>query len=304
MPLEIRQLIRDMSLANPLWGAPRIHGELLKLGIDIGQTSVAKYMMRRRGPPLETSTEAAKRRLHHNVAIALDRPGSYTVTHSEMQAMPKPKFPYTGDAPLKRLLERYRCPAPFHVVRMRFWGEIVSPSLQASPIKTIESFWPNGLPTFRDGAETNAFFQALMSLWSNVARFQDGSPPLKLQKVDKIDTREALHAAAKLRVEELLDGFMYGFTGGSQQIDVPPGVGDLLSGVEKSIELLATTRNTFAKPPGPEDAAILAELGGIFPQVDRAVQADLNAIAVAVKNWRKNRLHALRSHPTTPGSFH
>ena len=51
MPLEIRQLIREMSLANPLWGAPRIHGELLKLGIDIGQTSVAKYMARRRRPP-------------------------------------------------------------------------------------------------------------------------------------------------------------------------------------------------------------------------------------------------------------
>jgi len=49
--LEIRRLIREMSIANPLWGAPRIHGELLKLGIDIGQTSVAKYMARRRGPP-------------------------------------------------------------------------------------------------------------------------------------------------------------------------------------------------------------------------------------------------------------
>ena len=49
--LEIRQLIRDMSLANPLWGAPRIHGELLKLGVDIGQTSVAKYMAKRRRPP-------------------------------------------------------------------------------------------------------------------------------------------------------------------------------------------------------------------------------------------------------------
>src|SRR5687768_17953184 len=44
VPLEMRELIREMSIANPLWGAPRIHGELLKLGIDIGQTSVAKYM--------------------------------------------------------------------------------------------------------------------------------------------------------------------------------------------------------------------------------------------------------------------
>jgi hypothetical protein len=39
-----------MSTANPLWGAPRIHGELLKLDIAIGQTSVAKYMAKRRGP--------------------------------------------------------------------------------------------------------------------------------------------------------------------------------------------------------------------------------------------------------------
>src|ERR1700704_1815473 len=49
LPTEIRKLIREMSIANPLWGAPRIHGELLKLGIDIGQTSAAKYMVKRRG---------------------------------------------------------------------------------------------------------------------------------------------------------------------------------------------------------------------------------------------------------------
>src|SRR5262245_43572862 len=48
---EIRQLIRKMSRENSLWGAPRIHGELLKLGIDIGETSVGKYMARRRKPP-------------------------------------------------------------------------------------------------------------------------------------------------------------------------------------------------------------------------------------------------------------
>jgi transposase InsO family protein len=51
LPVDIRQLIREMSIANPLWGAPRIHGELLKLGIEVGQTSVAKYMPRRRRPP-------------------------------------------------------------------------------------------------------------------------------------------------------------------------------------------------------------------------------------------------------------
>ena len=40
-----------MSIENPLWGAPRIHGELLKLGFEVAQSSVAKYMVKRRGPP-------------------------------------------------------------------------------------------------------------------------------------------------------------------------------------------------------------------------------------------------------------
>src|SRR5882762_8384048 len=47
VPVEIRHLIREMSLANRLWGAPRIHGELLKLGIEVAQSTVAKYMARR-----------------------------------------------------------------------------------------------------------------------------------------------------------------------------------------------------------------------------------------------------------------
>src|ERR1700691_3904280 len=51
---EIRQLIREMSSANSLWGAPRIHGELLKLGIEISQATVAKYMVPRPGTPSPT----------------------------------------------------------------------------------------------------------------------------------------------------------------------------------------------------------------------------------------------------------
>src|SRR6202161_1382728 len=51
---EVRDLIRQMNAANPLWGAPRIHGEMLKLGIEISQATVAKYMVRRRGTPSPT----------------------------------------------------------------------------------------------------------------------------------------------------------------------------------------------------------------------------------------------------------
>jgi transposase InsO family protein len=52
---ELRVLIRRISVENPLWGAPRIHGELLKLGFEVAQSSVAKYMVKRRGPPSQGS---------------------------------------------------------------------------------------------------------------------------------------------------------------------------------------------------------------------------------------------------------
>src|SRR5450756_2555591 len=48
---ELRTLIDEMSRANPLWGAPHIHGELLKLGFEVAQSTVARYMCRSRLPP-------------------------------------------------------------------------------------------------------------------------------------------------------------------------------------------------------------------------------------------------------------
>lgn len=51
---EVIDLIRKMSLANPRWGAPRIHGELLKLGLELSQATVVKYMVRHRRPPSQT----------------------------------------------------------------------------------------------------------------------------------------------------------------------------------------------------------------------------------------------------------
>jgi hypothetical protein len=48
VPVEVRSLIRRMSMENPLWGAPRIHGELLRPGIEVAQSTVAKYMAKRR----------------------------------------------------------------------------------------------------------------------------------------------------------------------------------------------------------------------------------------------------------------
>src|SRR5271165_429055 len=66
---EVRGLIRRMCRENPLWGAPRIHGELLKLGIDIGETSVSKYMLRSHKPPSQTWRTFLENHLTQMVSI-------------------------------------------------------------------------------------------------------------------------------------------------------------------------------------------------------------------------------------------
>src|SRR5713101_321862 len=67
---ELRDLIRRMSRANPLWGAPRIHGELLKLGLTVSQATVSKYMLRPRRPPSQAWRTFLKN--HAKDLIALD----------------------------------------------------------------------------------------------------------------------------------------------------------------------------------------------------------------------------------------
>jgi hypothetical protein len=65
---EIRQLIRRMSRDNPLWGAPKIHGELLKLGIEISESTVSKYLVRGRGSPSQSWRTFLKNHLQEMVS--------------------------------------------------------------------------------------------------------------------------------------------------------------------------------------------------------------------------------------------
>jgi hypothetical protein len=95
IPLEIRRLVREMSIANPLWGAPRIHGELLKLGVDIGQTSVAKYMVRRREPCLDHVIVFGERHLRH-LLLCYMRYYNGARTHLSLEK----------DAPVSRAVDR------------------------------------------------------------------------------------------------------------------------------------------------------------------------------------------------------
>src|SRR4051794_1509167 len=69
LPKEVRDLIRIMSRNNPRWGAPRIHGELLKLGMEITEPTVAKYMVRHRKPPSQIWRTLLQNHVHSMVSV-------------------------------------------------------------------------------------------------------------------------------------------------------------------------------------------------------------------------------------------
>ncbi len=85
---EIRDLIREVSLSNPLWGAPRIHGELLKVGIDVAQSTVAKYMVKGRRPASQSWKTLPEKPRHRHRLDRIPR-GS----HRSFQIAVRPRHP-------------------------------------------------------------------------------------------------------------------------------------------------------------------------------------------------------------------
>ena len=92
---DLRALIEQMSVENPLWGAPRIHGELLKLGFQVAQSTVAKYIVRRYGRPPDQSWWTFVRN-HMPEIAAMDLFVVPTLDKSDANGANKPCYAISG----------------------------------------------------------------------------------------------------------------------------------------------------------------------------------------------------------------
>ena len=126
-----------------------------------------------------------------------------------------------SDEQARTLLERYKCPIPFHEVRTRFFGNIATPAMSASPTKMVGDLWGGELPTFDSIDAANELMGALvMGLWNRLSYHQDRSSPFRLMRIDRPPTREGLAALALMRRQEL-DGFIEGLFGREEAVDFP-----------------------------------------------------------------------------------
>jgi len=133
----------------------------------------------------------------------------------------KQKHDGPTDAEIKRLLKRYACPVPFHVVRTRFLGALAAPDPMTPPMQVVAGLWDGELPAFDSTEDANELLSALvMGLWNRLSEHQQRKNPFKLTRLSLPQDGKSLARVAQIRVEEL-QGFIDGLYGDQEVVELP-----------------------------------------------------------------------------------
>ncbi len=198
----------------------------------------------------------------------------------------KPKLTYMGDAKVRALLEVYACPVPLHAVKARFMGNIASSGLDASPLLTIESLWPEGLPTFDSTDEANRQMRALMSLWNHLARHQKHTKPFRFARASKLAGREQMTTWIHMRCEEI-ENFLKGLFNGEERFDVSEEIAAELDTLEEVYGLLSKFRDRLTDEAIWETDKDIIDLFKIVRDLERIAEAQVNKVIQACVAWRR-----------------
>lgn len=213
------------------------------------------------------------------------------------QAIP----PTASDEEVRALLERYRCPVPFHAVRTRFLGNIASPDVQTSPMRAVEALWGGGLPKFESLDATNELIGALvMGLWNRLTRHQERSAPFRLTRVEVVGTREGMGQLALLRREEI-EGFVEGLFGNNENLDLPERAHKALGVLAEIRAMLEASRALAEDLTKPAEPADIATTLGHFRELTRIAEHEMHEAVLSCTRARRQMMRAL---PTIRPTLH
>ena len=198
---------------------------------------------------------------------------------------------YAGDKAVGALLERYRCPTSFHVVRTRFLGNIATPKLDASPpprtIRTIESFWGGERPKFDDVGAANELFESLMGRWNELAKHQSATKLIRLTPMVAKPDSDDIRRLCRTRTEEL-EGFIEGLFGDAEFIDLPERANEALDNLGQINAMIRgivdLMERESALPASEKDLTrILKNVG----ELSHIAEKELHAVVLACKRARQ-----------------
>ena len=203
--------------------------------------------------------------------------------------------PTASDDQVRALLQRYRCPVPFHAVRTRFLGNIASPDMQASPIKMVEALWGGELPTFENMDAANELIGALiMGLWNRLTRHQERSAPFRLTR---IEAREEVGKLALLRRQEI-EGFVEGLFGDKENLDLPERAHNALGTLAEIRAMLEASRERAEDATKPAEPVDIAVTLGHFRDLTRVAEHEMHEAVLSCTRARRQIMKALpRTRP-------
>ena len=198
-----------------------------------------------------------------------------------------------SDDQMRALLERYRCPVPFHAVRTRFLGNIASPDMEDSPLKVIKALWGGELPAFDNLDAANELLSVLvMGLWNRLTRHQERTAPFRLTRLDLPASREGLATLARIRREEL-DGFVEGLFGERESLDLPERAHKAISALAEIRAMVEGTRELAENPAKPADPKEVAVTLGHFRELTRIAEHELHEAVLSCSRARRQLLQAM-----------
>jgi hypothetical protein len=206
-----------------------------------------------------------------------------------------------SDAEVIALLKRYKCPTPFHAVRTRFLGNIASPVMGASPLRTVKQLWGGELPEFDSIEAANELLNALVAgLWNRLAAHQSSRNPFRLIRFEVAQTREGVKHLALVRRQEL-EGFVEGLFGAEKHIDLPERAHKAIGELADIRAMLAGAIDLLDDPSKAAEPDDLKGLVRNFQEISVILETEMNK---AILSCTRARRQLLEQIPATKPTLH
>jgi hypothetical protein len=213
----------------------------------------------------------------------------------------KPPVEAVSDNDVRALLERYRCPVPFHAVRTRFLGNIASPIISASPLDAVKALWGGELPEFDSLDAVNELLAVLvMGLWNRLTRHQERSAPFRLVRAEIPETKEGLVRVALVRREEL-DGFVEDVFGKEQSLELPERAHRALDTLSELRAIFDGLYELAGNPTKPVTADDVVQTRRNFRELTKVGEREIHEVILSCTRARRQLLNSV---PTAKPTLH
>lgn len=190
------------------------------------------------------------------------------------------------DDEVRTLLDRYRCPVPFHVVRTRFLGRIASPVMATSPMDAVAGLWNGGSPAI-DGSDTaNELMRVLVvGLWTQLEGHVQRNAPFRLMRIQSPATREGLARIALIRKEEVI-GFIQGLFGGQEGLAFPKRACRALEALAEAGALFNGVYQVTSNPGKPASVEDIVETWSHVRELTNVCEREIHEIVSSCTDSR------------------